>query len=404
MRHHVLLQAIARVNRPYEDGEGRRKSSGFILEFVAIFDRLEKALAFDSEEVQSVVEGIEVLQNRFRDLIHRARTRYLKVSEGLTQDKVVEAVLEHFRDEEEREGFFEFFKELEGLYEILSPGPLLRPYLEDCETLSRMYQIVKTAYQPGCISTRIFEEDRVAGAGAHGDPLYKAPGRGARPYPGDLEGYRGRRPAEYGKGIQSPDSDPQARRGRGWADALHTVYRGEGGEAIVEAFEQRLATSQKAIEDLSVVVEDFRKARDRREESGLSDGAFAAYVFLEGRSVHEAEQIINEASEAFERNRYWREPGTGTADKVRLVQGSPGSWSFGLNQPGRRSPQNPEAQQAMSEAQDQRQYLEEAVAADVFRSEVSAWAARIGVERRQVTLRSMSRKWASCSTAGRITF
>jgi type I site-specific restriction-modification system R (restriction) subunit len=29
MRDHVLLQAIARVNRPYEDDEGRRKPAGF---------------------------------------------------------------------------------------------------------------------------------------------------------------------------------------------------------------------------------------------------------------------------------------------------------------------------------------------------------------------------------------
>ncbi|HOL29730.1 MAG TPA: HsdR family type I site-specific deoxyribonuclease, partial [Paludibacteraceae bacterium] len=34
MRDHVLLQAIARVNRPYEDEEGRKKVSGFVLDFV----------------------------------------------------------------------------------------------------------------------------------------------------------------------------------------------------------------------------------------------------------------------------------------------------------------------------------------------------------------------------------
>jgi type I restriction enzyme R subunit len=39
MRDHVLLQAIARVNRPYEDMENRRKSCGFILDFVGIFER-----------------------------------------------------------------------------------------------------------------------------------------------------------------------------------------------------------------------------------------------------------------------------------------------------------------------------------------------------------------------------
>ena len=53
MRDHVLLQAIARVNRPYEDDEGRRKTSGFVLDFIGIFDKnLRKALAFDPEEIK----------------------------------------------------------------------------------------------------------------------------------------------------------------------------------------------------------------------------------------------------------------------------------------------------------------------------------------------------------------
>jgi type I restriction enzyme R subunit len=48
MRDHVLLQAIARVNRPYEDENGKHKPGGFVLDFVGIFENLEKALAFDS--------------------------------------------------------------------------------------------------------------------------------------------------------------------------------------------------------------------------------------------------------------------------------------------------------------------------------------------------------------------
>ena len=48
--------------------------------------------------------------------------------------------------------------------------------------------------------------------------------------------------------------------------------------------------------------------------------------------------------------------------------------------------------------------LEEAVPADLFRAEVRAWAQRIGVEPKEIRLRAMSRKWASCSSNGRITF
>jgi type I restriction enzyme R subunit len=47
-RDHVLLQVITRVSRPYENENGKRKSGGFVLDFVGIFENLEKALAFDS--------------------------------------------------------------------------------------------------------------------------------------------------------------------------------------------------------------------------------------------------------------------------------------------------------------------------------------------------------------------
>ena len=48
--------------------------------------------------------------------------------------------------------------------------------------------------------------------------------------------------------------------------------------------------------------------------------------------------------------------------------------------------------------------LEERVAADVFKAEVRRWAAQIGVEPKEIHLRPMKRKWASASSAGRLTF
>lgn len=46
----------------------------------------------------------------------------------------------------------------------------------------------------------------------------------------------------------------------------------------------------------------------------------------------------------------------------------------------------------------------DAVEAAVLKAEVEVWAKRIGVRPRQIRLRSMKRKWASCSTRGRLTF
>ena len=68
MRDHTLLQAIARVNRPYEnEAQEMVKPHGFVLDFVGIFDKLEKALAFDSDEVNAIVKDLKLLKVLFKN-------------------------------------------------------------------------------------------------------------------------------------------------------------------------------------------------------------------------------------------------------------------------------------------------------------------------------------------------
>ena len=45
-----------------------------------------------------------------------------------------------------------------------------------------------------------------------------------------------------------------------------------------------------------------------------------------------------------------------------------------------------------------------AISAVAFKAEVAAWAERIGVKVKEVQIRSMTRKWGSCSSNGRLTF
>ncbi len=44
------------------------------------------------------------------------------------------------------------------------------------------------------------------------------------------------------------------------------------------------------------------------------------------------------------------------------------------------------------------------VRAEEFKLEVREWADKIGVEPKEIHIRKMSRKWASCSSKGRLTF
>jgi predicted metal-dependent hydrolase len=48
--------------------------------------------------------------------------------------------------------------------------------------------------------------------------------------------------------------------------------------------------------------------------------------------------------------------------------------------------------------------LENSIPVELFKSEVAAWAKRIGVEPNSISLRQMKRKWASCSSKGNLTF
>jgi hypothetical protein len=110
MRDHVLLQAIARVNRPYEDDDGQVKPYGFVLDFVGIFEKLEKALAFDSDVVASVIQNIDVLKQLFAAMLKEQAPEYLPFTKGW-DDKAKERAIAHFEDKERRGNFFKFFRQ-----------------------------------------------------------------------------------------------------------------------------------------------------------------------------------------------------------------------------------------------------------------------------------------------------
>ena len=48
--------------------------------------------------------------------------------------------------------------------------------------------------------------------------------------------------------------------------------------------------------------------------------------------------------------------------------------------------------------------LEQIIPGQVFKTEVLTWAKRIGVEPKEIRLRLMKSKWASCSSNDRLTF
>lgn len=307
MRDHVLLQAIARVNRPYEDENGKHKPGGFVLDFVGIFENLEKALAFDSKDVQSVIEGLDILKARFLDKIATGRTSYLPIIKGKSDDKAAEAALELFRDEEKRHSYYAFFRELEDLYEILSPDLFLREYVEDYQKLADLYALLRSAYDNRGITDRelarktayLVQEHTQSGVIREAVSVYEV-------NPQALE-----KIAKSGqsdtvkifnliKSIGQKVIDEATK-----APYLFTI--GERAEAIAEAFKQRQFSTQEALKHLEELIKEINEAEREQSERGISGEAFAALWILkqEGISITEAEKVAKEMVAILQEYPHW---------------------------------------------------------------------------------------------------
>jgi type I restriction enzyme R subunit len=306
MRDHVLLQAIARVNRPYEDKDGRHKPCGFVLDFVGIFDNLEKALAFDSQDVSGVVTGLDVLRQRFEKLMETARRDYLPIAAGKVGDKAVEAVLEAFRDKEKREAFYGFFKELQDIYEILSPDVFLRPFLPDYETLLNIFYLLRAAYERGTPVDRQF--------------LRKT----AKLVQEETRSSLIREPTEFhvlstdALAALAAEKRPSTVKVFNLLKALTMLVAQHGGQqpyllsigdraqAIAQAFDERQITTRQALGRLKKLIEELKGAEAERSGTGLSSDAFAVYYLLKTENAKEPQKAAEAVDRAFHDYPHWR--------------------------------------------------------------------------------------------------
>jgi len=308
MRDHVLLQAIARVNRPYEDSDGRRKPCGLIVDFVGIFDNLEKALAFDSADLQGVVKGIDTLKHRFQKLIEQGREQFLLLVDDKDADHAAEAVLEHFRDRNARQEFYTYFRELEEVYEILSPDPFLRPFLDDYQKLVEMYRLVRNNFEQHVQvdksflrkTAEIVQKNTATNAVYEPKETYEM-GVGtllallAEQKPDTLKVFNLLKKLDElidAKGKEQP----------------YLIPIGERAEDIRRRFEDRQIESQQALQQLTELVGYIQEAQENHKQSSLSPKAFAVATWLQvqkGFDAERAEDLAASLESTLADNPHW---------------------------------------------------------------------------------------------------
>lgn len=276
MRDHVLLQSIARVNRPYVDANGVQKRVGLVVDFVGVLRELKKALKFDSSDVSGVIEDLDVLLADFLKKIEQAEKEYLQMPEGGGPDEKLERlVFGRFLVPEARKAFFEAYKQVEALWEILSPSPELRDHISTYKQLTQLYAAVRNAYadKVGFVADLAYKTRRLIEENAEQHGL----GRLTKTVTFDvktLQSLRGEDGTDEGKvfnlvrGLQHEiDENPAA------APVLQPLK--DRAERILKDLEERKTTGLAAMDELAALAAEKDKAMQAARASGLSARAFA---------------------------------------------------------------------------------------------------------------------------------
>jgi type I restriction enzyme R subunit len=281
MRDHVLLQAVARVNRPYVDPEGIQKRVGLVVDFVGVLRELKKALKFDSSDVSGVIEDLDLLLKDFLEKITKAETDYLDAGEGGDADERLERIVYgRFLEPEPRKAFFEAYKDIEALWEILSPSPELRDHIATFKRLAQLYAAVRNAYadKVGFVADLAYKTKRLVEESATQSGL----GTLTKSVTFDLktlEALRGEKGSDEGKvlnlvrGLQHEiDEDANA------APVLQPLK--DRAERILKDMESRKTTGLAAMDLLAALAAEKDAAAKAAKETGLSPKAFGIFWAL----------------------------------------------------------------------------------------------------------------------------
>lgn len=306
MRDHTLLQAIARVNRPYENEELEMvKPHGFVLDFVGIFENLEKALAFDSDEINAIVKDIQLLKYLFQSKIEKDVLPYLELIKHGFNDKDTDNLISYFRDKSKRKEFFKLFKEIEMLYEIISPDKFLRPYIDTYATLSAIYQVIRNAYAKRVQVDREFQrktnelvQSKVSGTYPEFDNQYFEVNEDAIEYIKKKNGNDNTKVINLIKSIEKIAEEN--------SDDPFLIGMKERAEAVEENYESRQLSTQEALEEIRKLFEEDAKRKKEQAEKVFDDLTFFIYKKMLENEINNAVEITKQIKAEFANHPNWK--------------------------------------------------------------------------------------------------
>jgi type I restriction enzyme R subunit len=302
-----LLQAIARVNRPYENEAAEMvKPHGFVLDFVGIFDKLEKALAFDSDEINAIIKDLALLKQLFKAKMESKAPEYLALIIGKFDDKDVDNLIEHFRDKERRKEFFKEYKEIEMLYEIISPDAFLRPFIDGYAMLSAIYEVVSNAYAKRIYVDRAFQKKTNELVQKHigAQMIAEEPEEYVVIDEKAIETIKQRGEGGATKVINLIKSIEKTAEDN--SDDPFLIALADRARAVQEGFEDRQISTAEALDSLIGAIEHNRLRKQQQTAKGLDNLTFFVLCKLNDDGISNSDAVSRKVVAAFAAYPNWK--------------------------------------------------------------------------------------------------
>ena len=139
LREHTLLQAIARVNRPYDQA----KTYGLIVDYCGLTKEIQKAIAiFEDEDIEGALQPVEgeLYELKIRHLEAMSFFRDIDRNDD-------DAIMEKFEPVNVRDEFEYAFKMFWKALEVILPKKEADPYLKDFKYAGKIRQMIRTYYE-----------------------------------------------------------------------------------------------------------------------------------------------------------------------------------------------------------------------------------------------------------------
>lgn len=295
MRDHVLLQAIARINRPYQY-KTRIKKYGFIMDFVGIFGSLKKALAFDSsdiKDIEGVLKDIKELKKEFKSIIESMKKQYLDVINEKSRDKIIENILEIFKDPEKRKNYLDQYSRLSDIYDILSPDKFLSCYESLYKDLTNINSILMKTY--GHENSKYYDLSKKTAELVKNNTIISR-------MPGDLNTYI-INDETINKIRKSKESDREKVFNllisikkyidENKKNSPFLISIGDRANQIAESYNNNIDSSEEVLQKIYSIIKDINNSNKEKSQLGFPKEVFAFYYLIKTAKYPYPEELSN---------------------------------------------------------------------------------------------------------------